>query len=487
MTLALKRTELYGQLKNPNNIAFEYLSDERLQRDVWVIQQDLPPLAEEAHILGRKTIRFDSISLPWLKELTKLAILVAVGNRRWGVNRLIGILSQTKDFDSWFGRQGYVTPSALTLQVVQQWSQNKGVSQKGSFSGLLRMLQEFGCIHFELYWRQLEYPKHPKTIPEEVKEKLDLALKDLEKPVYLAFKLHAALGTRSIEIAKLPLDCLRLRKGVYQVRISSGKQDDSEKEQDLPQELVSLIQEQQAFVREKFGEDFSWLFPNWQQLSKGYQNKLWPPKFNYCKEQLKQTSEKLNKLLKRLIKEHGISTYDGELVHITSHMFRRTWATVADRMSKRPDQIAHSLRHLNSDMQDSYVNILPQEQEKRIQRVLVDKDGRRTIYRTDRDVNFLRKEWLARQVETGICTRPSIQVECEFEYVCLGCDKCRYAQEHLPRLLEVRQENQGLVERCIKLGQSNSRRAHSARQLISILDPIIAELLKVQKEPTFNE
>lgn len=157
-------------------------------------------------------------------------------------------------------------------------------------------------------------------------------------------------------------------------------------------------------------------------------------------------------------------------------MFRRTWATVADRMGKRPDQIMHGLRHLNLDMQDSYVNVLPHEQEKRTERVLVDKDGNLTIYRTDRDADFLRKEWQARQVETGVCTRPSIQVECEFEYVCLGCDYCRYSQEHLPRLLEVSESNQQLLERCIKLGQSDSRRAHSARHFIAILTPIITSL-----------
>ena len=87
MTLALRETELYEQLNNRNNPGFEYLSDERLQRDRWDIQSDLPSLAEEAHIIGRRTIWFGSISLFWLKDLTKLATLMAVGNRRWSLNR----------------------------------------------------------------------------------------------------------------------------------------------------------------------------------------------------------------------------------------------------------------------------------------------------------------------------------------------------------------------------------------------------------------
>lgn len=476
MTLTLQQTELYERLNNLNNPAFEYLRDERLQRDIWNIRQDLPPLAEEAQIKGRNTIQFSSISLRWLKDLTKLATLIAVGNRHWGLNRLTAILSSIKDFDTWLFSQGYITPSTLTTQVLQQWGQNTHRGRREALYGLLSMLRHLGCIHFRLQWEQPQHPKSPTTIPEEIKEKLDLALEDLDKPVYLVFKLHAALGTRSIEIAKIHLDCLRLREGIYRVRIPTAKQDGNEQEQDLPKELVSLVQEQQAFVRQRLGEDFLWLFPNWTWDHDEFGIRSWPPKFTYHQEQLKKVNSKLNHLLKRLIKEHDIRTRDGNQAHVTTHMFRRTWATVADCMGKRPDQIMHGLRHLNPNMQDSYVKVLPQEQEKRIERVLVDKTGRRTVYRTDCDADFLRKEWQVRQVEAGVCIRPNIIKDCEFEYVCLGCDYSRYAQEHLPRLLEVMADNQQLLERCIASGQADSRRAHSARQFIAILNPIIAGL-----------
>lgn len=476
MILALKQTEFYELLNNPNNPAGEYLSDERLQRDVWEIRQDLPLLVEQAHINGRKTIQFGLISLLWLRDLAKLATLIAVGNRRWSLNHLAKILSQTKDFDVWLVRQGYTTPSALTAQEVQLWGQSKSEGQKSGFYSLLTVLRHLGCIHFQLQLKQFQRPRSQKTIPEEVKQSLDLALKVLDKPIYLVFKIHAALGTRSIEIARIPLDCLRLREGVYRVRIPTGKLDGAELEQDLPEELVVLVQEQQAFIRQRFGENFPWLFPNWKWLHKGDGTVSWPPKFEYRCEQLKEIRGKLSRLLKQLIKENDIRTRDGSLAHVTLHMYRRTWATVANRLGKRPDQIKHGLRHLNLDMQDSYVNVSPQEQEKNSERVLVDKDGNCTVYHTDRDADFLRKEWQSRQVETGVCIRPNIMKSCEFEYVCFGCQYSRYATEHLPRLLELRKENQQLLEHCIQSKQHDSRRFHSARQFISILDSIIAGL-----------
>jgi integrase len=479
MIPALQRTELYKVLNDPNNLAYVHMKDAKLERDIWDIRQDLPTLAEEAQILGRRTISFKAISLPWLKELTKLSVLVAVGNRRWSLGHLSCILSATNDFSKWLVEQGYVTPSLLTLQVVQQWAQDKPTNQLGGLAGLLYVLRQLGCIQFQLSGLEQHRTRQskPRIIPEEVKYALDIALEQLDKPIYLAFKLHASLATRSSEISKIPIDCLRWREGVPRIRLCTGKQDNSKQEQDLPEELVSLVQQQQVFVHQEFGESFPWLFPNWVSVEKGFQCRAsWSPIFKYREEQLKAVGGKLNNLLKRLIENNDIRTHDGSLAHVTTHMYRRTYATVADRMGKRPDQIQHGLRHANPDMQDSYVYVLPQEQEKHIKRVLVDKDGRHTVYPTDHDSEFLRKEWGVRQVELGLCTRPSIIKDCEFEYVCLGCEHIRFTHEHLSRLLQVRQTNQILLERCLEAGQSDSRRANSARQFISTLNTIIGGL-----------
>ena len=476
MILALQQTELYKVLNYPDNPVYVYMNDAKLERDIWDIRQDLPPLAEAAQITTRKTISFETISLLWLKELTKLAVLVAVGNRRWGLSRLNSVLSATADFSKWLVEQGYVTSSFLTLQIVEQWAQDKSVDQVNSLSGLLSVLRQLGFIQFRVSYLRHNPTKQIRIIPEEVKYKLDIALEQLDKPIYLVFKLHAALGTRSSEIPKIPLDCLRWREGVPRIRLCTGKQDNSKQEQDLPEELVSLVQQQQVFVRQELGENFPWLFPNWVWKTGGFQQGAsLLPIFEYRKEQLK-LGKKLNLLLKRLIENNNIRTHDGSLAHVTTHMYRRTYATIADRMGKRPDQIQHGLRHANPDMQDSYVYVLPGEQEKNIERVLVDKDGERTVYRTDQDSKFLHTEWRNRQVELGLCTRPNIIKDCEFEYVCLGCKHIRFAHEHLSQLLQVRETNQKLLDRCLEAGQSDSRRAHSASQFISTLDTIIAGL-----------
>ncbi|MEH2153257.1 tyrosine-type recombinase/integrase [Nostoc sp.] len=482
MILDVQKTELFEILSDPENIVFPYITDVRLQRDVWNIEQDLPLLREQAYRKGRKTINFEGIVLEWLKELIKLAVLVAVGNRHWGLNYLTSIISTGKNFSIWLVNQGYITLSVLDSQVVSEWAETATQSQKANLSGLFYVLNELSCIQFKIQINQQcnKHSEPPQIIPEEVKHKIDLALEQLDKPIYLIFKLHEGLGTRCTELAKIPLNCLRNREGIHRIRLCTGKQNDIEQEQDIPEEFIPLVHQQQAFVREHFGDTFPWLFPNWSSRRPGFNGKGckgWPLIFKYHPEQIKQVYIKLNQLLKSLIKENDIRTNDGNLAHITTHMFRRTYATVADRMGKRPDLIQHGLRHTNSDMQDSYVYVSPQQQEKRIHRVLVNKDGERTtIYSTDQDSEFIRKEWTARQVELGLCTRPSIQDECKNEYVCLGCKHIRFTQEHLLKLIEIKQTNQRLLDKCMENNQSDSRRANSARKFIHILNPIIANL-----------
>lgn len=476
MTLSLQDTELYEQLSNPNNPASIYINDDRLLRDIWNVERDLPSLASDARITKRKHLYFDKFSLEWLKSLTKLAVLVAIGSRQWSLGRARAVLTSASNFDAWLVERGYLTPSLLVAQTVYKWGEDKTTGQKSGLAGLLKVLRELNCIQIHVQWQWRDPLKRPKTIPEDVKHQLDNAFEQLDKPVYLVFKLLEALGCRSIEIPKIPLDCLRRREGFVVIRFCTGKQDDRKREQDLPQELTSLVQQQQAYVREEFGQEFPWLIPNWICHRGRVQNDTWPPKFLYEGKQLETPNLKLNALLKRLVKQKNVLTHDGSLAYVTTHMFRHTYATVADHMGKRPDQIQHGLGHANLDMQDSYINVSPKQQEKRIERVLVDKDGRRTIYQTDLDSELVRKEWKIRQVEVGICTRPNIIDKCEFEHVCLGCQYVRFSKVHLPRLLEIRDANQHLLEHCQETGQMDSRRANSTRQIIDILTPIIDSL-----------
>jgi len=239
MILALQQTELYKVLNHPDNPVYVHMNDIKLERDIWEIRQDLPSLAEDAQIQGRKNISFKAISLPWLKDLAKLAVLIAVGNQRWKLSYVSGMLWATASFSKWLVEQGYVTPSLLTLQIVQQWAQDKPSGKVSGLSGLLYVLRQLGCIQFQLSRSGNNLTKQPKIIPEEVKYKIDIALEQLDQPIYLVFKLHEALGTRSSEISRIPLNCLRWREGVPRIRLCTGKQDNSKQEQDLPEKLVS--------------------------------------------------------------------------------------------------------------------------------------------------------------------------------------------------------------------------------------------------------
>lgn len=310
MTVALEQTVFYERLMQPGNEAKNYLNNPIMQKDVWNIEHDLPVLAAEASITNRANLYFSKLSLPWLKQLTKLSVLVKTSTRGWRLGILRSILYTTKKFCDWLVEQGYVMPSALTLGTVQRWAQQAQSRDKNHLQMLLSVFHKLGCIHFQVIWKRSEISKPGRTIPEEIKQQLDEALKSLDDPLYLIFKLHAALATRSIELSKLPLNCLRQRKQVTRIRIPTGKQNDAVREQDLPEELIPLVEQQQAFVRKQFGRDFPWLFPNWHHKLQG-SFPSWPPLLIYRREQLKRPGTKLNKLLRNLVKQNNIRTHDG--------------------------------------------------------------------------------------------------------------------------------------------------------------------------------
>jgi integrase/recombinase XerD len=486
MNLALTKTEFYQKLNHQNSPAYIYLKDERLFQDIWVIKETLPHLAQEAHRKARKTLNFQRITLTWLKELTKLTVLIATGNRHWKLTSVIKVLTAISQLNQWLLEQNYITETTFTQSIIQKWlkSSNQSSQRHGLFL-LLNVLYKIDCISFTINYQKPSQNSEPKIITESIKYQLDCQLKTLEPTIYLAIKLLETLGLRSYELADIPLNCLRQREGVYQIRIASAKQNQSEKERDIPLELVPLIQQQQAKVKNDFGDTFSLLIPNWR-LNSGY-GIHGCQKFDFFAEPLQSVDKKINRLLQRMIEDNNIYNDQGKLAHITTHDFRRTYATIADRIGKSPDQIQHGLRHLNLDMQDSYIYVTPQEQEKRINRTLVNKNGEITTYKTDQDAEIIKREWKLRQVETGICTRPNIMEECEDEYVCLGCEYIQFSSEHLAKLLTFRQHNLEVLNRCIEQGQIDSRRANTVRQLLSILDKIITPLTTNITEKTEND
>ena len=150
-------------------------------------------------------------------------------------------------------------------------------------------------------------------------------------------------------------------------------------------------------------------------------------------------------------------------------------------MGKRTDQIRNGLRHLNNDMQDAYIIVTPQEQEKKI-KTFVNKNGQQVVYQTDREKEVLRREWQLRQTELGLCLRPSIITDCEFEHICLECEYAHYTPEHLPQLLKLQEKNQELLTKSLEVGQSDSRRAHSACQQINTFSKIISQIYQSMEE-----
>jgi hypothetical protein len=193
----------------------------------------------------------------------------------------------------------------------------------------------------------------------------------------------------------------------------------------------------------------------------------------YNREQVIRINDKLNELLASIIEHHKICADNGKLAKVTTHCIRHTFATVAKNMGKRVDQIQDALGHSNLDMQDYYVGQTPQQREEST--ILVNFQGKEIVYKTDKNIQ-IRREWKIREIEIGLCGRPSIHQKCENEYICLGCDDAYYGKEHLPQLEVYLKRNEEILEKAEKKNQSDSIRANSARQIIDKVKQIIQEI-----------
>jgi hypothetical protein len=146
MSLALVKTEFYQKLNHPNSPAYSYLNDERLQQDVWEIRETLPHLAEDAQILGCKTIGFKKISLKWLKELPQIVVLVATGSRRWNLGSVICVVTGIYQFNSWLIDQDYISPLFLSQKTAQEWLKVTSPSSSRLFVRWCNTLYQIGGI-----------------------------------------------------------------------------------------------------------------------------------------------------------------------------------------------------------------------------------------------------------------------------------------------------------------------------------------------------
>lgn len=266
-------------------------------------------------------------------------------------------------------------------------------------------------------------------IPEEVWEQLDRQLHYLPEMYQRMVLIIRTMGLRIGELLNLPLNCLRLRNEQWRLRFTTEKYG-VEDELPIQPELVAIIQEQQKYIRQHFGDSFNKLFCS--NGTGGVARREFVPTPKVMK------IDTFNRRLNLLAKQRNICTKDGELWHFRSHQFRKTVATVMTNAGVRDLIIQKYLRHRSPEMQDYYKHLLKQVLANEYEQLLkekkyVDISGKVVAsYKPNNAITeLMRRKMHQLTTQYGECHRPTLKEPCKTVNACWGCEHWRTSLDDL--------------------------------------------------------
>ena len=440
LDLAKEHKELF-----PEKTMQEVINNPLLARDVWNIVDDLGLIVSEH--LRLYTINFFNFFQDWFKILSKLYILKR-SSLKLSCLYIKDSIGHLRKFSKFLKQKSFDSFNQINNQVFEEfsdWLVSSNLRKKTIVSHLSTLNNFFntcrleGWLNINTYWFK-DKLKHTnitrnnevKYIPEEVWNQLEENLYYLPEPMQRKVLLIRTLGLRIGELLTLPLDCLRKRGDKWHLRLNTEKYN-IEDELPLPLELVLIIQEQQKYIQQHFGQSYHKLFCS---NSSGKSIKFQPVARVMC-------GATFNRWLNQLAKKYSIRSKDDNIWHFTSHQFRRTVATVMTNAGVRDLIIQKYLRHRSPDMQNHYKHLLQQVlkdeyEELMREKTYVDITGKVVAVHKPTDIitEYMRRRMHQITTQVGECHRPNLKKPCLTVNACSRCKYWRNTIDDLPFLKE---------------------------------------------------
>ncbi|ACB53910.1 hypothetical protein cce_4562 [Crocosphaera subtropica ATCC 51142] len=429
-------------LREQNSKAQQLLLNPLLKKDIWKTREDLGlDINQHGKVL---TIPFQGIEQDWLKLLAMLYVLVR-SQRKLSARYIRHDVHYLSRFSRFLTQQSILTPEQINDQLFEEFDyylRSSKLSQRSISLHYMTLINFFNLCRQEewldvnTYWFKGKYknstPKNDdiEYIPEEVWQQLDEHLHHLPDPIQRMVLIIRGTGLRIGELLNLPLDCLRRRDKQWRLRFLTEKYK-TEDEIPICSELAAVVQEQQDYIREHFGNNYNNLFGS----NDGSHHYKPAPRI--------MKLDTFSRYLNKLAQNHNISTKEGEVWHFRSHQFRRTLATVMTNAGVRDLIIQKYLRHRSPDMQNHYKHLLKEVLGEEYQELMketkyVDSTG--SLVATHKPKNpiteMVRRKMYEITTQYGECHRPILKSPCQTVNACLRCEHWRTSTEDLDYLKE---------------------------------------------------
>jgi integrase len=301
----------------------------------------------------------------------------------------------------------------------------------------------------------------PRFIPQNVLAQLNQHIDALPPQIMRMTLVLQESGMRINELCVLLLDCLMQdASGDWFLRSYQSKMS---KEHSIPisREAVAVIQEQQQFVKKKWGTQAQFLFPN----AKG--------------QPFKQGT--FVAALNRMAYQHKICDTPDHLYRFTPHQFRHTVATSMINNGVPQHIVQRYLGHETPQMTARYAYILDQTMKQEYAKYrgkVVDVTGKVIEQKSaadTSDLQWMKKNILAQALSNGKCALPVIAGDCPHANACLTCVHFRTDASFLPQHKAQLEETRHLIQVARKNGwqrqaEMNEKVATNLERIITVLE-----------------
>ncbi len=247
--------------------------------------------------------------------------------------------------------------------------------------------------------------------------------------------------------------------------------------------VAELVQEQQKFLDTQFGRDsdFDKLFckVSTSPFDTGNRGGRFEVEPVYMPELL--ASEIIALWLRDFREKADLRDKHGNRFKLTSHMFRRTKASIMAHCETEDEYIAAMLGHGSLDMLPHYRKRSLERLEKEAKaKGYVDMYGRITGFKPRKRRYEKLADIMEIKVSTalGECHRPIMLGDCQYRYACLSCDHHRVTPEDKPKIEADIKSLEKDLEQAQTAGQE--RRVTEINRLLGLLETRLQGLEKIE-------
>lgn len=465
-------------------IAIKNQVEAEYEKDIW----DVRNLGLKYNLSkSNYKLNFTRICQPWLRKAVKRLIRYTLSIYSWeeaqvrltALNRFASFLS---------ARHSTIQPEEINRAICVQFLNyllNKGLSSETRRKTLIKVRlflilsarERWANITHEQMIYNEDMPKEikqiPRYIPEEVTTQLNQYIDKL--PPYLSRLVLVLQGTgrRISEICTLSFN--PLLQDVHGDWFLKHFQSKMQKEDTIPlsREIVAVIQEQQNAVKEDYGENCNYLFPQPPEFCNNRGKKRWGKPI---------LARRVNVYLNKLAQKYSIKDSSGKIWNFQSHQFRHTVGTSMINNGVPIHIVKRYLGHETFEMTMRYAHIHDQtlkEEFAKFQGKVVDVTGK-VVEAVNPEIEVADLQWFKKNIQAqalpnGSCALPTIMQECPHANACLTCTHFRTTIEFIDQHKQQLDVTQKIIEKAkdnnwTRQVEMNERIANNLRNIINTLE-----------------